>query len=243
MFSEVRKRVKKAGQPPGTPVYTGKNGTQVTTIDVITYNKHDCRQVTGTELDKCLPEKPTSGTSTWVSVEGLSDIQVITELTKRFNLHPLTVEDILNIEQRPKVEEFDNYIFITLKILIPKANIPAFSVRQLSLVLGKDFVLSFQEMDTTLFDKIIKRLSSTPDQRLRQQGVDYLAYRLIDAVVDEYFVVLEGMGDQIEDLEEGIISSPNPQNARLIYRMKRNMLLLRKSNSRTEETKRQLFFI
>lgn len=229
MFSEVRKRVKKSGQPPGTPFYTGKHPDAKPVINVYTYSSRDFKQTSGASLEECQLDKIPPGTLTWVDVGGLHDVELIKNLAKHFELHPLTVEDILNIEQRPKVEEFDNYLFITLKTILWNEKSSTFKVKQVCFVLGKDFVLSFQEFDINFFDKIAQRLSSTPNQRLRQHGADYLVYRLIDAIVDQYFVVLEEIGDQMEQLEEAVIAAPNPNNARLIYRMKRQMLLLRKA--------------
>lgn len=229
IFSDTRRRSKKAGLPPGTPTYTGNKPDSPSMVDVVTYSEHDFHESTGTELDKCLPEKIEEGTSVWLSMRGLSNTKLMDDIAKRFNLHPLTVEDILNIAQRPKVDEFDNYLFITLKVLSWKAKSSTFTVKQLSLVLGKGFLLSFQDSDTPHFDHIKKRLQSTANQRLRQHGSDYLAYRLIDSIVDKYFVVLEELGDQIERIEELILVSPTTQNMHLMYRFKRQMLLLRKA--------------
>src|SRR5579885_1274340 len=215
MFSEVRKRAQKAGQPPGTAIYTGEKSDSQPLVTCVQYNGSDISEKTGNQLKDCLTEqKP--GMNTWVNVEGLHNASLIEETRNHFNLHPLTIEDILNIEQRPKVEEFDHYLFVTMKILewLPKSF--SFSINQLSLIIGKDYVLSFHEEKSSRFNEIRKRLLSTPNQRLRQQGSDYLAYRIIDAVVDQYFVVLEGLGDQIEDIEQRIITSPTPQNARTV---------------------------
>ena len=229
MFSETHKRVKKAGQAPGTPMYTGDSPVTDPVIQVIAYNQHDYHEVKGTTVASCMPEPAEAGLFMWVNVEGLHDGTIIKELATRFSLHPLTVEDILNVEQRPKVEEFDEYIFITLKILIWQPKTSSFTIKQVSFVLGKNFVLSFQEISTSLFDAIKNRLHSTPNQRLRLHGADYLVYRLIDAIVDQYFIVLEALGDQIEKIEELIITSPTPQNMRTVYRLKHQMLLLRKA--------------
>lgn len=228
MFSEVHKRAKKAGLPPGTAFYTGAKKQTQPVLTVAFYNKDDCVIKTGHELTSCLIEKKEVGI-TWLNIEGLHDTDIIKDVAQNFHLHPLTIEDILNVEQRPKVEEFEDYIFITLKALIANKSTNSFFVQQVSLVLGKNFLLSFHELDTSLFDNIHERLAKTANQRLRQQGPDYLAYRLMDAIIDEYFVVLETIGDQLEKTEESIINNPEPQTPRIIYRMKRQMLLLRKA--------------
>lgn len=227
MFSEVHSRVTKTGQAPGTATYTGKKKFTPPNIAVITYDTDNFYESKGDHLAEQMFANP--GSNTWVSVEGLSDPSIIQQLATRFNLHPLTVEDILNVEQRPKVEEFDNYIFVTMKVLQWRAKSSNFTVNQISLVLGNHFVLSFQESDTTLFDPIVDRIRTSNKQRFREQTSDYLAYRLIDTVIDEYFVVLEMIGDEIEKLEESIIINPSPQSARNIYHLKRQMLLLRKA--------------
>lgn len=228
MFSEVHKRAKKAGKPPGTLTYTGDQTQGTPVVTVITYSANDFYEVCGHNLETCFPsDQPYKGT-TWVNVEGLHDIELIKSLAKRYNLHPLTVEDILNVGQRPKVEEFKHYLFVTLKVLL-KTRDSSFTIKQVSIILGKNFVLTFQEADTTLFDGTRAKLRSQTSQTLRKEGGDYLMYRLIDTIVDEYFVTLENIGDQIEKMEEIIVASPTPQNARIIYRLKRQMLLLRKA--------------
>lgn len=228
MFSEVHKRAKKAGYPPGTAAYTGEKNQIAPILTAAFYNKDICDIKTGSEIASSLPNEKNDGII-WLNVEGLHDAELIKDIAKHFHLHPLTVEDILNVAQRPKVEEFEDYLFITLKALQAQKKTGAFIVQQVSLVLGKNFLLSFHELDTSLFDAVRTRLAKTANQRLRQQGPDYLAYRLMDAIIDEYFIVLEQLGDQIEKTEEDIINNPTPQTPRIIYRMKRQMLLLRKA--------------
>ncbi len=227
MFSEVSKRVKKVGHPPGTAIYTGdKTGTPEITFTV--YNAEGAVEKTGNKLETCMLQRK-EGDITWINIEGLHDVSLIEKIAKEFKIHPLTVEDILNVDQRPKVEEFETYLFITLKVLSWQSKKSLLCVNQLSLVIGKEFVLSFEEMDTTRFDNIRKHLQNSMHQRLREQGSDYLAYRLIDTIIDEYFIVLEALGDQIEQVESIIINAPNRRNARAIYRLKQQILLLRKA--------------
>ncbi|MCX7124678.1 MAG: magnesium/cobalt transporter CorA [Gammaproteobacteria bacterium] len=228
LFSDLINRAKKAGEAPGTAVYTG-NQTEKPVITVTTFDEAHCKTTTGPHLDECLSEKTLA--VTWINVVGLSDISIIKELAKRFTIHPLTVEDILNVDQRPKVEEFEGYVFFTLKIMHWNAKDSSLSIQQISIIFGKDLILSFLETDVAIFDQIRIKLNntSTQTQGLRQQSSDYLAYRLIDAIVDDYFVALEYLGEEIEKVEDRIITTPTPQNARIIYRLKRQMLLLRKA--------------
>lgn len=228
MFRELHKRAKKVGQPPGTAVYTGKKKSTETQITVLTYSEQDFHEMSGKTLEEVLPSRQDSGV-TWIHVEGLQNVALIEQLAKTYHIHPLTVEDILNVDQRPKVEEFKGYLFITLKLLTWKEKKRTFSTEQISFILGKDFLLSFQEHENAYFKPIRERLKSSTHQRMRQQGSDYLVYRLMDAIVDYYFVVLEGLGDQIEKVEDVIITDPRPQNTRTIYRLKRQLMVLRKS--------------
>ncbi len=228
MFSEVRSRAKKAGQPPGTPTYTGEHSDTPPIVTVVTYQPTNFKQTTGHTLDDALLVT-TPPNITWVDVEKLHDVALIEQLAKHYDLHPLTVEDILNVQQRPKVEEFEKYIFITLKMLPWNEKAKTFSIKQISFVVGADYVLSLQECETHFFDAIQKKLCNPNNQRLREQGTDYLAYRLIDAVIDQYFVILEGLGNQIEALEERIIANPTSQNSKVLYQLKRKMLQLRKA--------------
>lgn len=228
MFSALHKRAQKAGQPPGTAVYSGRRKATETQITVLTYSEHDFHEYQGKTLEEALPVKKEPGV-TWIHIDGLQNVALIEQLAQKYRIHPLTIEDILNVDQRPKVEEFDGYVFITLKMLTWHSKRHSYSVEQISFVLGKDFLISFQERPHAHFQHIRERLHGPANQRMRQQGSDYLAYRLMDSVVDYYFVVLEGVGDQIEKIEDSIIADPQPKSTRMIYRLKRQMMLLRKS--------------
>lgn len=226
--AELQKNIKKVGQPPGTPLYTGSKKQVATHLYVMSYTTDDFYECEGTDVEKCLSHTLPAGI-TWINVQGLQNMEVIGQLAKKYDIHPLTIEDILNVQQRPKVDEFSHYKFIILKTLSWKAKRQQFSTDQLSIILGKEFVLTFQETANPIFDGIIQRLKSDTNQRLRQQGSDYLAYRLMDTIVDYYFIVLEALGNKIDNIEEKIISHPVPQHTKTLYRLKRQMLSLRKS--------------
>lgn len=226
MFPEISKRIEKACRPPGTAIYTGEKKDIVSKITVITYNATESYETSGTNLDECLAAHPLLET-TWVNIEGLNNPALIDQVAKHYQLHPLTVEDILNIEQRPKVEEFDNYLFITLKMLHYDPKRQEFGSEQLSLIVGKNFLLTFVEQKTPLFKSLYKRLNNPTQQRIHL-GSDYLMYRIIDIIVDDYFFTFEALGEQIDIVEQKIISAPTKQNSSTIYRLKRQMLRLRK---------------
>jgi len=226
MFAAVHKRVQKAGKAPGSATYTGDR-TVPTTLTLTIYSPQTYTVKKNAAVEDCLIA-PQDNEVIWINVEGLSNVESIKELTKHFEVHPLTLEDILNVEQRPKVEEFEEYIYITLKALLWDDSKKNFLTQQLSIVLGKNFIISFHELDTNLFDNIREKMQ-TPNQNLRKHGADYLMYRLIDSIIDEYFVVMEGLGEELEDLEQAIITNPSAINARHIYQLKRQNLLLRKS--------------
>lgn len=228
MFSEIRKRVKKAGHPPGTPIYTGSKADVKPTVTVFHYDPTNCTKQSAATLTECLPAEINTGTI-WVNIDGLGDAALINQVAEQFKLHPLTVEDVLNVEQRPKVEEFDHYVFITIKALRWLEKKSTYQVKQISIIFGENFVLTFQESPTNVFKNVQARLESTGTQRMRQQSSDYLVYRLIDAIVDEYFIVFDELGDLIESTERRVTSNPTPKTARSIYTLKRQMLLLRKA--------------
>lgn len=228
MFSGARKRSKKTGQPPGTLIYTGNKKKISPRVSVLTFSATECYEKSGSLLSECLPTQTAADTITWINVQGLTNPALIDEITKQYNLHPLTVEDILSVEQRSKVEEFEHYLFITLKMLFWNDEKRVFTIKELSIVIGSNFILTFQEDEFNFFDNIHERIKHSPHQGLRKQRSDYLAYRFIDLVVDYYFLVLEGIGDQIEKVEDLIIANPTKQTMKNLYRLKRQMLLLRK---------------
>ncbi len=228
LFSDVKQRAKKAGHPPGTLIYTGHKKEKKPVITLTHFDTENCKVITSHDIQQCLPEQNFTG-KCWIDVEGLDDVEILKALAERFSIHPLTVEDVLNVEQRPKVEAFDGYLFITLKILHWSSEKLTLHAHQISIILGKNFILSFQESDTSIFNAIRSKLQNVSSQNLRQHTSDYLFYRLLDTIVDEYFIVLEKLGEQIETLESKILAAPTQQNSNIIYRLKHQMLLLRKS--------------
>lgn len=221
------KRDKKIGLPPGTPVFIGDKKEEQTKVTVLDYDEKRFQEIRVADIEECFPFKETS-TVTWINIDGVHDVGFIQKLGEHFNLHPLIIEDIVNTQQRPKMEESEDSIYIVLRMLYLGHGSNETQAEQVSVVFGKNFVISFQEKEGDIFEIIRERIRKGKG-RIRQKGADYLAYALIDAVVDHYFVILEKDGEKIEDLEDEIVSDPRPETLKEIHRLKREMIFLRRS--------------
>jgi len=221
------KRVGKTGLPPGTPVFIGDKKTESAKITILDYDETQFQEREVKKIEECFPFKDTP-TVTWINVDGVHDVGFIQKLGEAFDLHPLIIEDIVHTQQRPKMEESENYIYIVLKMLYLDNEKSETQVEQVSLVLGKNFVISFQEKEGDIFEAIRERIRNGKG-RIRKMGTDYLAYALIDAVVDHYFIILEKDGEKIEELEDKVVADPKPETLQSIHRLKREMIFLRRS--------------
>ncbi len=225
MLKMIKKRSKKAGLPPGSLVYVGEKKAEEVTISIIDYDKKNFEERTVENVEDCFPFKDTSSV-TWINIVGLHEVSIIDRIGKQFGLHPLVLEDILNTEQRPKIEDFDDHIFIVAKMLYCKEN--KIDSEQISIILGPNYVLTFQEREGDVFDAVRKRIKESKG-KIRKLGSDYLAYTLIDAIVDNYFLMLEKIGETIERLEEELLEDPTPETLNTIHSLKRELIFLRKS--------------
>lgn len=223
----LKKISKKKGLPPGSLVHVGEKKTETVRITIIDYNKSQFQEKEAKKIEECFPfkDKPTV---TWINIDGIHEPEVIERIGAHFKLHPLLLEDILNTEQRPKTEDFKDYLFTVLKMLYYDEKENKISAEQVSLILGPNFVISFQEREGDVFSPIRERVRNGKG-RIRNMGADYLAYALIDAIVDNYFVILEKLGEKIEGMEEELVTNPRPETLQLIHSLKREMIFLRKS--------------
>jgi magnesium transporter len=215
------------GLSPGTVVYIGKEKTAEVRITVIDYNKDEFQKKEGVKAEDCYPFKD-KDSITWINIDGVHNTGVIEKIGEFFDFHPLLLEDIGDTTQRPKTEDFDNYIFVVLKMLYFDEKSKKIEIEQVSLILGKNFVISFQEKKGDVFDSVRERIEKGKG-RIRKMGSDYLLYCLIDAVVDGYFNVLEKIGDKIEELEEDIVEQTDPKSLNHIHKAKKEMISLRRS--------------
>jgi len=223
----IKRRAKKAGEPPGTLVYVGEKKVEKVRISYIDYDEQNFQEKEISKIEECFPFKATP-TVTWINIDGLHEVEIIEKLGTQFEVHPLILEDILHTEQRPKYEDFDKYIFIVLQMLSFNEELGAVESEQVSLILGANFVISFQERMGDVFEPIRDRIRNAKG-RIRKMGPDYLAYALIDAIVDSYFAILEKIGEKIELMEEELVSNPTEKTLQQIHNMKREMISLRRS--------------
>jgi magnesium transporter len=223
----IKKRSKKAGLPPGTLVHIGERKTKKVRITVIDYDETQFEQEAVKTVEECFPFKDRP-TVTWINIDGLHDVKVIEKLGQYFGLHPLLLEDILNTEQRPKMEDFGDYIFLVVKMLNYDDKTEQIEAEQVSLILGPNWVISFQEREGDVFNPLRDRLRKGKG-RLRKMGADYLAYSIVDTIVDHYFIILEKFGEEIEDTETELATNPTRETLQTIRTMKKEMVFLRKS--------------
>jgi len=227
MAKLIKKHSRKAGLPPGTLVHIGKRKAESVRITIIDYDEEKFQEKQISTIEQCFPFKETA-TVTWINIDGIHDVSLIEKLGKQFELHPLILEDILNTEQRPKLEDFEKYIFIVLKMLSYDDKEQTIEAEQVSLVVGPNFVISFQERAGDVFEQIRDRIRNAKG-RVRRMGADYLGYTLIDAVVDGYFSILEKFGEKVEALEEELVTEATNKTMQQIHNLKRELILLRKS--------------
>ena len=222
-----KKRSKKAGLPPGALVHIGEKKTEEVRITIIDYDETNFLEEELKSVEECFSfkDKPTV---TWINVDGIHQIEILEKLGECFGLHPLILEDILNTDQRPKIEDFDDYIYIVLKMLSYNDKSSMIVTEQISLILGPNFVISFQERGGDVFNPIRERIRSGK-ARIRKMGSDYLAYALLDSVVDNYFVIMEQLGENIESLEEQLVTDPTTETLHIIHSLKTEMIFLRRS--------------
>lgn len=223
----LRSRKGKRGASPGTAVHTGQRRMETVRLSLITYDANSYEERTPDAIAACFPFANPPAV-TWLNVDGLHEVGMLAGIAERAGLHPLLVEDVVSVGQRPKVERYENHLFIVLRSLQWHDERGEVTEEQVSFVLAKDWLLSFQEEAGDSFDAVRARIR-TAGSSVRAHGADYLAYRLMDATIDEYFAVLEKLADRIEALENNVIDDPTPRTMHEIHHLRRELLIMRKA--------------
>jgi magnesium transporter len=222
----IKKSSKKAGLSPGSLVHIGDKKIETIKITLMNYDPELILEKQLPAIEASFPYRDTPPV-TWINVDGLHDLNVVEKMGAHFGIHPLVLEDIVNTGQRTKAEEFENYIYIVLKMLVFDETVDHIAAEQVSLILGSHFLISFQEKEGDVFDFVRERIRKARG-RIRKSGCDYLAYALMDAVVDHYFVILEKLGDKIELIEDQLLEKPTPRILEDIHHLKREIIFFRK---------------
>jgi magnesium transporter len=226
MSRRRRLATKRSILPPGIIPVRTEPSDQPVRITVIDYDATHIQEKIVENISECFPFRDTE-TVTWINVDGLGNPKLIEDLGKCFTIHPLILEDIFNTGQRPKMEDLDQYIYLNLNMLSYVRESKIIKIEHISIVFGKNFLISFQEDIGDIFDPVRERIRK--EGRIRKLGPDYLAYALIDSIVDNYFVVMETLEEQVEDLEEELVTDPTRESLQKINRLKKDMIFLRKS--------------
>lgn len=217
---------RKAGVAPGTLIHIGKKQLTEPKITVIDYNADNFQELVAENIEATYPFKDSENVS-WINIHGVHQVDLIEKIGIHFGIHSLVLEDIVHTDQRPKVEFFDSYIYIVLKMLQYDKDKEELIAEQVSIILGSNFVISYQEVIEDTFDPVRDRLRSSKG-RIRKQGPDYLAYALLDSIVDNYFVMLEKIGENIDALDDELLDKPTPKTLEDIHHLKKELIFLRK---------------
>lgn len=221
---------KPPGQKPGTAIYTGVQRLDEIKMTVHDFDEEKYEVIPINQIESSEPFLH-SVSKTWIQIQGLHDVERLRSVWEYFELHPLIQEDIVNMSQRPKVEHYTDTVFIVMRMITHRNegdNSQGLETEQVSIVLGKNYVLSFQESDAPVFDPVIKRLE-LEGTRLRKLNADYLAYALTDTIVDHYYHALDLIGETLESLEELVISDPTEKYLQKIHALRRELIYFRKS--------------
>lgn len=217
----------KVGLPPGSLIHIGEKKVEKVSINLIDYSENSFTEKQVESMEDCAEALVTPSVS-WINMVGLHEPELFRQIQDIFGIHPLVLEDIMNTGQRPRMEDYGDYIYVVVKMIYHDSSSHKIVSEQVSLIIGKSFLISFQEVEGDIFSQIRERIR-TSKGRLRRSGPDYLAYCLLDAIIDNYFVVLEEIGERIEVLQELVVDRPTPETLNSIHRTKKDMIFLRKA--------------
>ncbi len=218
-----RKRSSRPGASPGTLQAPADKRVEKVVLEVFEYGPDHVEEKRVESFDDLLHYRDSAGIS-WLNIVGVHDVELLQQLGERYGLHPLALEDVVNVGQRPKHEEYGDHQFVVMKLIHPHEKL---EVEQISLFLGERFVITFQEIPGDVFEPVRERIRHGRG-RIRKAGADYLAYALIDALVDQFFPLLERYGERIQELEDEVMEDPTEQTLNRIHSVKRELLALRR---------------
>lgn len=222
----------KSGMPPGSLVYIGEKKDRPIKMTRVVFNaqKYEKQELT---FEQLLSDKIEEDTIVWYIIDGLNDVEKLDQIGKKFNIENLVMEDAVNTGQRPKLESFKDYLFLIAKDIESSEN-NIYSIEQLNIILGKNFVLTLSEDDNKIINVLADRISEAKE-RFYEDGADYLAYTILDTIIDKYFIVIEDISERLDDLEKAVIENPTQEILGQIHWVKKELLLLHKTMWSTRE--------
>jgi magnesium transporter len=227
MSNELKNIARSVGRAPGSLIYIGDTPDSNVSVSIIEYNRDELKQYEAKTVAECLAGNESSHIR-WINLDGVHNVEIIQALGEQYGLHPLVLEDVLNTELRPKIEFFDTYVFVLLKMLAYNEQSGEIEAEQVSLILGNGYVISLQEgHQGDVFDPVRNRLK-TPAGKLRKSGADFLLYSLVDTVVDHCFLLLEKIGERQEALEDAITRNPTQRTLKSLYDLRQDLIFLRR---------------
>lgn len=228
MKQRFKGRIRKIGMPPGTVLHHEDNASlEPVRINIVNYNQSNLEERDTTQFSADFFQKQ-EGEKSWIDVVGIHNSNLIEKIAQHFNLHPLTIEDILNNEQRPKIEDNPNYVYMVVHMINFDQENLKIDIEQVSLIMGEDYVLSFQEKAGDTFDPVRKRLEIAKG-KIREAGPDYLVYSLVDAIVDNYFLVIEQLGNALDQLEDELLENLQRETFNKTHSLKKELMAIRRS--------------
>ncbi len=234
----MKKRTVNKGAVPGTPIFIGDKKEENVRLRIIDYEASNLTEVEIKNIEEAA-EYQNTNTVTWINIDGLHDTEMIKRIGAIFNLHPLVLEDIANTGQRPKVEEYDNCLLLIMKMLKFAEGTKTVIGEQFSMILTSRFLLTFQERRGDVFEPVRERIRKAKG-RIRSSGCDYLAYTLLDTIVDNYIYLIERLGESIEEIDDKIIARPGPEVLQELYDYKQELNYIRKAARPLREVGNQL---
>jgi len=228
MAKTIIKKKTKTGLAPGTAVFTGVRKMDNIEIFVTQYDDNQCNDFTPKSIDALIKLLETLEGNIWVNIDGLHDEESIVAFCNHLDIHKLTIEDLVSVGQRPKLEEFEDYLYMVVKMFQLQNDSKNIDIEQISFLLKTNLLITFQEKTGDVFQSIRGRLQD-PKAMIRKRGTDYLLYALLDAVVDHYFVIIENLSLELENLEELLLNQPSKERLNELHHIRREILTLRRS--------------
>ncbi len=226
-------KANKRGMSPGSLIFTGVKKTDKIEVSLFDYNSNTCKEMKVIDIDELAGYKNNPNV-TWINITGLHDVNMLDRVGNIFNIHPLVLEDILNVSHSPKIEDYENYLFIVVKMINFNNDDNSLNIEQVSIIIGRNYIITFQEREGDVFEPLRERIR-TAKGLVRKYGEDYLAYRLLDSIIDNYFIVLENFDENIEEIEDQILSQTNDSSLEQIHHLRKELIKLRRAVSPLRE--------